>query len=176
MLAVLGLFAIALAGIALLPGTAESEVDDSVPEDNQRPPDELDGTIDEANDVVSDNDPAPFEELYLSGDTEENAETKDFLHGGAGNDHLVAGDGDVLFGGGGLDTYELEVGDIAYIQDYQEGELLVISHDGDAPEIGFDQTDDGLSILANGYPIAILNEVYSIDESSIFLSHSLFDD
>lgn len=172
MLAVLGLFAIAFVGIALLPETAESEVEDSAPKDDERPTEERYGIIDKADDAFIDQDSTLLEELYLNGDIEENAETKDFLHGGAGNDHLVAGDGDVLFGGGGLDTYELQVGDIAYIHDYQEGELLVISYEGDTPKIGYDQTDDGLSILANGYPIAILNEVYSIDESSILLSHS----
>ncbi len=100
---------------------------------------------------------------------------QEFLYGGEGGDTLIAGSDDVLFGGAGADIFDLSTGGVAYLQDYETDDLIVVSHGDEIPTIGFDQTDDGISILADGYPIAILSGVFEFEPSSIVLSHYLKD-
>lgn len=99
---------------------------------------------------------------------EENGAEKDYLNGSEGNDTLIGNDGDVMSGGTGEDRFEITQG-VVSIMDYAEGDVIVLNYDGDAPDLTTEETDSGLTLRANGEPVATLFGLTSFDVSTVEL-------
>lgn len=163
----IGLLTIGILGIALMPSNPDSWDDDesSVSET----PSLGDRETNENGAHVAD---APAgEDERLDGRSGEAMQEQEWLIASVGEDTLVAGPNDVLFGGDGDDVFDVMMDEVAYIQDYEDGEVIIISYDGAPPRIDYDVNDDGIAILANGYPVAMLQDVYDFSPSDILLSH-----
>jgi hypothetical protein len=166
----LGILVVSLFGAALIPMGFDQSDSDGVEPSNPSDIDDSERYFFEASnsETTSQND-APVE---VDGREGEAFMLQEWLEGGSNDDTLTAGPDDVLFGGDGNDHFNIMVGETAYIQDFQDGDLVVVSYDGEAPEIDYDNTDEGISILANGLPVAMLNNVWDFDQSSLILSPS----
>lgn len=101
----------------------------------------------------------------IDGNSDDLTGSADHIFGGSGDDHLIGGNGDVLVGGSGHDTFELGANSFVNILDLEDDELVVIQYFGNEPVITGDATDDGVSILANGYPVAHLKGVHTLNLS-----------
>ena len=95
----------------------------------------------------------------------------DYLNGGAGDDWLVAGALDTLSGGIGADLFDVSgAGGVATIEDYDQAEdtlVLLYQGDGPAPLLTQAAEADGVTILADGTPVAFLRGVSDVDLSRI---------
>ncbi|MCF2869449.1 hypothetical protein L0664_00065 [Octadecabacter sp. G9-8] len=109
------------------------------------------------------------EDSVLDGQSGEAMNSQDHLFGGNGNDHLIGGHNDILVGGDGVDLFEIGLDSEVHVLDLEDDELLVIQYIGQPPTITGDASDDGITILANGYPVAQLDEVYHINFDQVAL-------
>ncbi|MEL6960039.1 MAG: calcium-binding protein, partial [Pseudomonadota bacterium] len=98
--------------------------------------------------------------------TDEDETAQDFINGGAGDDTLVAGDTDYMSGGRGADTFEIANGAVT-ITDYTDDDVLVLHYKDAPPELTSAVTDTGVTLLANGTPVADLLGLKSFDVSSV---------
>lgn len=96
---------------------------------------------------------------------------QDFLNGGAGDDYIIAGANDIVSGGSGSDTIIVEsTNGVVTVDDFDATEdRLEVEYSGAAPTISTEQTDTGISVLADGTPVAMLRGLSSFDTSTVTL-------
>lgn len=128
----------------------------------------FDGSEEKSDQVASTRTLDLFDKV-LNGNTSHGAAQTDFLTGGEGDDLLIGGHSDVLEGGSGADAFQVASTNTVYLQDYDGSDEIWIEFDGEAPEITLDATDEGMSILANGFPVAMIREVYEFDMDKLIL-------
>jgi len=104
----------------------------------------------------------------IDGVSGEDVAEKDYLNGSEGDDILTGNNGDVMSGGSGADRFEITDGAVS-IMDYTGDDLLVLSYEGDAPVLTTEVTQDGMTLLANGEPIASLFGITSFDVTTVQL-------
>ncbi|MDB4053613.1 calcium-binding protein [Octadecabacter sp.] len=92
----------------------------------------------------------------------------DNIQGSDGDDILIGNNGDVMSGGSGADRFEITDGAVS-IMDYTGDDLLVLSYEGDAPVRTTEVTQDGMTLLANGEPVASLFGITSFDVTTVQL-------
>ncbi|WP_116085016.1 calcium-binding protein [Tropicimonas sp. IMCC34011] len=97
----------------------------------------------------------------LMGEETGSTQIVDFLNGGAGNDTLVLGAGDVATGGDGADVFEMAAesdGDVMEIIDWTPGEdSIVVVYDvmgGTLPELSLSEDGTATFVEADGVPLA----------------------
>ena len=94
----------------------------------------------------------------------------DFLNGGAGDDALYAGDGDHMHGGTGADLFGLRSDGHAHVADFDPDEdTIEIAYDSDldAPTVGFEDTDEGVILIADGHAIATFAGHTALDLANV---------
>jgi len=80
---------------------------------------------------------------------------------------VTGGDGDVLDGGSGSDTFTVLGGDVT-VMDYNPTEDSLILHtSGPGTTLSSAVTDQGVVVLADGEPLALLRGLGTIDLDSI---------
>ena len=104
----------------------------------------------------------------IDGVSGEDVAEKDYLNGSEGDDILIGNNGDVMSGGSGADRFEITDGAVS-IMDYTGDDLLVLSYEGDAPVRTTEVTQDGMTLLANGEPVASLFGITSFDVTTVQL-------
>jgi Ca2+-binding RTX toxin-like protein len=104
----------------------------------------------------------------IDGVSGEDVAEKDYLNGSEGDDILIGNNGDVMSGGSGADRFEITDGAVS-IMDYTGDDLLVLSYEGDAPVLTTEVTQDGMTLLANGEPVASLFGITSFDVTTVQL-------
>ncbi len=104
----------------------------------------------------------------IDGLTGEDSATADYLNGGEGNDTLIANDGDILSGGTGADKFNIANGAVT-IMDYTPEDVLILDYTGDAPVLSTELNESGLTLLANGTPVADLFGLAAFDITSVQL-------
>lgn len=104
----------------------------------------------------------------VDGATGEDDAERDYLNGSEGNDRLIGNDGDVMSGGTGDDIFQVKNGAVS-IMDYEANEILVLHHDGDAPTLTTSTSDTGVTVLANGNPVAVIFGVTTFDLGAVHL-------
>ena len=104
----------------------------------------------------------------IDGVSGEDVAEKDYLNGSEGDDILIGNNGDVMSGGSGADRFEITDGAVS-IMDYTGDDLLVLSYEGDAPVLTTEVTQDGVTLLANGEPVASLFGITSFDVTTVQL-------
>lgn len=104
----------------------------------------------------------------IDGVSGEDVAEKDYLNGSEGDDILIGNNGDVMSGGSGADRFEITDGAVS-IMDYTGHDLLVLSYEGDAPVLTTEVTQDGMTLLANGEPVASLFGITSFDVTTVQL-------
>ncbi len=104
----------------------------------------------------------------LDGVTDEDQPEQDYLNGGVGADTLIGGAQDVLSGGDGADTFDIVTGGLT-IMDLEADDLVILRYSGEPPELTLADYADGLTLLANGVPVADLFGVDSFDLSTVRL-------
>ena len=104
----------------------------------------------------------------IDGVSGEDVAEKDYLNGSEGDDILIGNNGDVMSGGSGADRFEITDGAVS-IMDYTGDDLLVLSYEGDAPALTTEVTQDGMTLLANGEPVASLFGITSFDVTTVQL-------
>jgi len=103
----------------------------------------------------------------VDGVTGEQTAARDYLNGGAGQDHATGGDGDILDGGSGTDTFEIMGQDVT-VMDYNPAEDSLILHtSGAEATLSSTVTDEGVVVLADGEPLALLRGMDAIDLDAI---------
>lgn len=102
----------------------------------------------------------------LDGVTGEDVAQRDYLNGSEGNDHLIGNDGDVMSGGADADTFEVHSG-LVSIMDYTAEDVLVLNHQGTPPVLTTQTTAQGVTLLADGEPVAALYGLSSFDVTSV---------
>jgi Ca2+-binding RTX toxin-like protein len=103
----------------------------------------------------------------------------DYLNGGAGDDVLLLGAGDVAGGGDGSDHFQLSDGSqddpVARIDDFDAStdQIVVVYDPADHPDpqLSVAPTEDGQGsvVMLDGIPVAELPGVEHVDLSSILL-------
>ncbi|PYE84714.1 calcium-binding protein [Pseudoroseicyclus aestuarii] len=92
----------------------------------------------------------------------------DILNGGSGDDRLIGGAGDVLSGGRGADTFEIAPGDeVAVIADFDPAADALVLRGGAETVLDTLTSEDGLTLLADGQPVAYLSGVTALDLSLV---------
>lgn len=104
----------------------------------------------------------------LDGVTGESIATRDYLNGSEGNDHLIGNNGDVMSGGEDADRFEISSGTVS-IMDYTDEDLLVLNYQGVEPVLTTETTANGITLLADGEPVASLFGLTSFDISNVQL-------
>jgi Ca2+-binding RTX toxin-like protein len=104
----------------------------------------------------------------IDGVSGEDVAEKDYLNGSEGDDILIGNNGDVMSGRSGADRFEITDGAVS-IMDYTGDDLLVLSYEGDAPVLTTEVTQDGMTLLANGEPVASLFGITSFDVTTVQL-------
>lgn len=104
----------------------------------------------------------------IDGATGEDVAERDYLNGSEGRDHLIGNDGDVMSGGEDADTFEIVDG-LVSIMDYAPDDVLVLNYNGVAPVLSTDVTPTGLTLFADGSPVASLFGVTEFDVSDVRL-------
>ncbi len=105
----------------------------------------------------------------VDGATGEEIAEKDYLNGSEGNDHLIGNNSDVMTGGDDADTFEIVNGSVE-IMDFTAEDVLVLNYDGTAPELTTEVTSAGVTLLADGTPVATLYGLTSFDVSAVQLT------
>lgn len=104
----------------------------------------------------------------VDGTTGEDIAAKDYLNGSEGNDHLIGNDGDVMTGGEDADTFEITQGAVE-VMDFTSEDVIVLNYEGEAPRLTTELTPSGVSLLADGTPVATLYGLTSFDVSLVEL-------
>lgn len=104
----------------------------------------------------------------IDGVTGEDTAERDYLNGSEGNDVLIGNDGDVMSGGDGADWFEITDGAVS-ITDYAQEDQIVLSYEGTLPVLTTEVAEGGLTLLADGTPVASLFGVTSFDVSTVHL-------
>jgi len=92
----------------------------------------------------------------------------DYLNGSEGDDHLIGNQGDVMSGGEDADTFEIAQGAVS-IMDFSTEDVLVLQFEGTEPTLTTEVTDTGLTLLADGEPVADLYGLSSFDIDTVKL-------
>ncbi|MDA0720085.1 MAG: hypothetical protein O2994_00145 [Proteobacteria bacterium] len=93
---------------------------------------------------------------------------RDYLNGGAGDDDLSGGPGDVLSGGTGTDTFNLRPSMHVMLTDYDPAEdIIEIEHTGEPPILTTEKAEDGTLLLADGELIAKLTNFAEPDLTKV---------
>lgn len=92
-----------------------------------------------------------------------------YLNAGSGDDVLHIGAGDLASGGAGADSFVLAGHGEAQVMDYEAGDHLVLEYSADhpAPVISYQPGDGGLTVLADGEPLARLAGVQHPDQVTL---------
>ena len=92
------------------------------------------------------------------------------MNGGAGDDTLIGGQGDVLNGGTGADTFILSPDCGAVIEDYDPAEdVIEIMYEGGLPVLTTLVDGDSLTLLADGEIVAIFDGLTTLELDKISL-------
>ncbi len=97
-------------------------------------------------------------------------DTKDFLNGGDGEDIILAGKHDHANGGTGADTFVIDLGADAFVDDFDPAEDVIELAYNSVPPILTTQTSDaGLTLYADGAVVATFAGVDTLDLAAVRL-------
>jgi len=95
---------------------------------------------------------------------------RDYINGGDGNDTLMGDTGDILNGGTGADTFSLMTESVVTIEDFDRDEdTIEITFTGDVPILATQPTAEGVTLFADGEPVATFDNITSLDLERIVL-------
>ena len=122
-------------------------------------------------------------DLKTGNDLLQGGRGSDYLNGGDGNDRLESangmggdeGDVDTMYGGNGTDIFVYQAGGIAIIEDFQDGETLILSFrdvlDTSDIHVAYDDTTKDSTITFDGYDSSLNHVVmYDFDATTLDMS------